>query len=87
MILTFHSIFIGLLLLVSVAQAINATKEEKKNAFIVADDTIAYILLLYHCQDKSLTVPMKLQSDRAFIDIYVHFKQATDLRMYRCYIY
>ena len=38
----------------------------------MADDTDVYILLLYHYQAESLTVPMTLQltqSNRAFIDI------------------
>lgn len=57
---------------IMVAQAIYAAKEERKNVVIVADDTDVYILLLYHYQAESLTVPMKLrsaQSGRALIDI------------------
>ena len=38
----------------------------------MTDDIIVYILLLYLCLDESLTVPMKLQSDRAFIDMRVY---------------
>ena len=55
-----------------VAQAIYAAKEEGRNVVIVADDTDVYILLLYHYQAESLSVPMKLQSTqsgRALIDI------------------
>ena len=54
------------------AQVIYAAKEEGRNVVIVADDTDVYILLLYHYQAESLTVPMKLQStqsERALIDI------------------
>ena len=55
-----------------VAQAVYAAKEERKNVLVVADDTDVYVLLLYHYQAESITLPMKLQSTqsgRACIDI------------------
>ena len=45
---------------------------QKKNVVIETDDTVVFILLLYYCQAESLTVlvPIKLQSNRAFIGIH-----------------
>ena len=55
-----------------VAQAIYAAKEERKSVVVVADDTDVYVLLLYHYQAESITLPVMLQSTqsgRAYIDI------------------
>ena len=54
------------------AQAIYATKEEKKHVVVVTEDTDVCILLLYYYQAESLSIPIKMkstQTGRAFIDI------------------
>ena len=56
--------------IIIVAQAIYAAKETC--IAIVANDTVVYMLLLYHYQAELLTVSMRLQSTqsgRAVIDI------------------